>query len=391
MREGLAMNSILGSSTLGGVLRETYRIYRRNFLRLLAIVAIVQVSMAILVYVLMAQFTITQEKIGSVTSFIPMGIIILAYSILAVPLMVGALIHAVSEQYLRQTIDIGQAYRFAWGRLGALIGAMILVALVILGIPITLTFIGSTLRVGPIFMVAGFCILIYFLIRWAFIWQAALLENIGPIAALSRSSALVKNNWWRVLGIMLVLFIITTVTSAILGIIPVLGNTMGGILSTPIVTIGSTLLYYDLRVRKEGYSSESLEGELNIEPGLSCTKVWEGLSTEAFTLYQQGQLPEAAERLQDALKVAEEALGPGHLDVATILSNLAALYRSQGRYSDSEHLYKRALTIREKTYGPDHPDVVAVLENMAKCCREMGEEDAAEKLEARVRKIKVGM
>ncbi len=385
------MNSILGSSTLGGVLRETYRIYRRNFLRLSAIVAIVQVSMAILIYVLMAQFTIPQEKIGSVTSFIPMGIITLAYSILGVPLMVGALIHAISEQYLRQTIGIGRAYRCAWRRLGALIGAMILVALVILGIPVTLTLIGSTLRVGPVFMVAGFCILIYFLVRWAFIWQAALLENIGPVAALSRSSALVKNNWWRVLGIMLVLFIITAVTSAILGIIPVLGSTMGGIFSTPIVTIGTTLLYYDLRMRKEGLSPESLEGELNIKLGLSCTKVWEGLSTEAFTLYQQGQLPEAAERLQDALKVAEEALGPNHLDVATILSNLAALYRSQGRYSDSKHLYKRALTIREKTHGPDHPDVVAVLENMAKCCREMGEEDEAEKLEARVRKIRVGM
>lgn len=385
------MNSTLGPRTLGGILEETFKIYRSNFSRLLAIVAIVQVTMAILVYVSMSQFTITQEEIGSVTSFIPMGIIILAYSIVAVPLMVGALIHAVSEQYLRQTIDIGRAYRFAWGRLGALIGAMILVALVILGIPITLTFIGEALRVGPIVMVAGFCILIYFLVRWAFIWQAALLEGLSPIAALSRSSALVKKNWWPVLGIMLLLFIITAVISAILGIIPVLGNTIGGILSTPIVTIGSTLLYYDLRVRKDGYSLESLKGELNIKPGLSWTKVWEELSTEAFTLYQQGQLPEAAKRLQDALKAAEEALGPEHLDVATILSNLASLYRTQGKSSDSKHLYERALTIREKIYGLDHPDVAAVLENMAELCREMGEEDEAEKLEARARKIRAGM
>ena len=37
-----------------------------------------------------------------------------------------------------------------------------------------------------------------------------------------------------------------------------------GTVSTPWILIGSTLTYFDLRVRKEGYGVESLEAELKI-------------------------------------------------------------------------------------------------------------------------------
>jgi hypothetical protein len=103
---------------------------------------------------------------------------------------------------------------------------------------------------------------IYFAVTWTFIWQAALIDGSGPRAALARSSALVRQNWWRVLGIMLVVGIIAGAISAVLGTIPVVGSTIGSILSTPIAVTGATLLYYDLRVRKEGYTLEALAEEL---------------------------------------------------------------------------------------------------------------------------------
>ena len=255
------MASILEPRDLGDILGETFRIYGRNFLRLIAIVAIVEGILGILGVVLVSVFALPAimgimavETIESLAPLVPtiimIGIILVVVYIVAYPLMEGALIHAVSEQSLRRTISIGRAYRFAWRRLGAMIGAMILAGLAILGMSIT---------------IVGIPFAIYFGIRWIFIWQAALLEGVGARAALSRSSDVVRGDWWRVVGIIFVVGIIVGVISAILGIIPIVGSIIGSILSTPIFIAAATLLYYDLRVRKEGYNLEALAEEVNIK------------------------------------------------------------------------------------------------------------------------------
>ena len=267
----------LGPRNIGGILGETFRIYGRNFLKLSAIVAIVEVSLGVIGII--ASFSLWQNIMTgayfeSLTGPIIIGMILLVVvSIVAGTLMTGAVIHAVSEQYLRQTISIGQAYRFAWRRLGAMIGAGILVALALVSIAAVLVLPGVAivraiggigwvvLALLSILAIAGIS---YLGVRWIFVLQAALLEGLGPTGALSRSSTLVKRNWWRVLGIMLVVFLITAAVSAILGIMPVVGGIIGGIIATPIGTIGSILLYYDLRVRKEGYTVEALASELRI-------------------------------------------------------------------------------------------------------------------------------
>jgi len=271
------MMTTLGPRNIGGILGETFRIYGRNFLKLSAIVAIVEVSLGVIGII--ASFSLWQNIMTgayfeSLTGPIIIGMILLVVvSIVAGTLMTGAVIHAVSEQYLRQTISIGQAYRFAWRRLGAMIGAGILVALALVGIAAVLVLPGvaivraiggigwAVLALLSILAIAGIS---YLGVRWIFVLQAALLEGLDPTGALSRSSTLVKRNWWRVLGIMLVVFLITAAVSAILGIMPVVGGIIGGIIATPIGTIGSILLYYDLRVRKEGYTVEALASELRI-------------------------------------------------------------------------------------------------------------------------------
>jgi len=256
------MTSILGPRGLGDILGETFSIYKRNFLKLFVIVAIVEVAplgiLLFAVFCFRALAPIPPAEIGIgrlLTLLIPIGIVLLVFLIVVWPLMQGALIHAVSEQYLRKTIGIGRAYRFAWRNLGAGIRAMFLAVLALVGMSIT---------------IIGIPFVIYFGVRWTFILQAVSLEHVGAKAALSRSSALVKGNWWRVLGIVLVVGILAAVVSAILAQIPVVGGIIGGTLSTTIVIIGATLLYYDLRVRKEGYNLDilaldALSEELHIE------------------------------------------------------------------------------------------------------------------------------
>jgi len=270
------MSTTLNPRNIGDILGDTFRIYGRNFWKLLAITAIVLGVLGVIGIIAglgSLPLVMTGMAIGALTEWIIVGtewiiaglIILVVANILGGILVVGALIHAVSEQYLRQRISIGQAYGFAWRRLGAMIGASVLAFLAIGGIILVSVLVATFSWVGWIVVVIGSCASIYLMVRWAFILPAALLEGLGPTAALSRSSGLVKKNWWRVLGIMLVVALISGAISAILGMIPVVGAIIGSILVTPIYLIANTLLYYDLRVRKEEYSLEALASELHIK------------------------------------------------------------------------------------------------------------------------------
>lgn len=256
------MSTRLGPKDIGGILGDAFRIYGSNFLRLLAIVAIVEVPLGILGIVFGLLGFLGAGGLGAVVdpwalwpligTMVAFIVVFAIISIVAGVLMTGAVIHAVSEHYVSQTINIGQAYRFAVARLGAMLGAAVLAGLAVFGMAIT---------------VIGIPAAVYFGVRWLFIYQAALLEGTGARAALSRSSALVKGTWWRVFGIILVIGIIVFAASLILGLIPVVGSVIGTILVTPFGVAGGTLLYYDLRVRKEEYGLEGLASELQISIG----------------------------------------------------------------------------------------------------------------------------
>ena len=152
-----------------------------------------------------------------------------------------------------------------------MIGAGILTFSVIGGITAVSVLVTTFSWVGWILVIVCACAGIYLGISWILIFPAALLEGVGPIAALSRSYSLVRNSWWRVLGITLVVGLISGVISIVLGLIPVVGFIIASILVAPIYTIANTLLYYDLRVRKEEYTLEALSSELHIEIGSDVT------------------------------------------------------------------------------------------------------------------------
>jgi hypothetical protein len=117
------------------------------------------------------------------------------------------------------------------------------------------------------------------LVRYAVAAQATVLEETGPIAGLSRSWSLTKGNVLRVLGgvglAWLLLFIVLLglqMLGAMLGLIlggrtAVLAvmlvlNAIGGVLIYPLVPIVSTLMYYDLRIRREGLDLELMADDL---------------------------------------------------------------------------------------------------------------------------------
>ena len=160
--------------------------------------------------------------------------------------MAGALIYIGSGQVLGRPIHVGTAYSFAVEGFGAILGASLLAGLGVVLMAITIIGIPSA---------------IFFLVRWSFGYQTAHLERCGYRAPLARSSDLVKGNWWCVIGIILLIGILVGiadgVATGILGLMPYAGPLMlvvVAVLFAPVIILAETLLYHDLRVRRDGLS-----------------------------------------------------------------------------------------------------------------------------------------
>jgi tetratricopeptide (TPR) repeat protein len=94
----------------------------------------------------------------------------------------------------------------------------------------------------------------------------------------------------------------------------------------------------------------------------------------------QGSFAKAEPLCRQALAMRQQLLGKEHPHVATSLSNLAELYRSEGCYEEAEPLFRQVLAMRQKLLGKEHPDVAASLNNLAFLYTSQGRYEEAEPL-----------
>jgi hypothetical protein len=188
------------------------------------------------------------------------GLLSRLIGVLLVLLVLAACFRAISAAYLGEHATAGESLRFAVARLPALLGAYVLVALS---------------------LVLGFVVLvipgIYLGVALSMTFPALLFERLGPGAAYRRSFSLVGGHWWRTFGTLLLTFLILVVLTAALGggLGAVLGSAAPGdetlaaifltllnivlaVILYPVAAAILTVLYYDLRVRKEGFDLELL-------------------------------------------------------------------------------------------------------------------------------------
>ncbi len=242
---------------VGDLLDETVRLYRRHFALFVGIAACVFIPAGLVGFVQQLALLGGQTPVMvGLFSLLPAPVLGLAN--LAMSL---AMIYAVSELYLGRNPTIGRAYSGGFRRFGGALGlsllaglALGLLAITILGIPVA----------------------VYFGVCWSVALPALLLEGVGIRRAMGRSRGLVKGGWWRVLGIVILIGIIQFVIQwffsflgTLLGIFAsgdltvyaaasTIAGTIGQIAGSPILYCGLVLLYYDLRIRKEGFDLELL-------------------------------------------------------------------------------------------------------------------------------------
>ncbi len=196
------------------------------------------------------------------------------------PISIGAVYRAVTDVALGRPATIGSVLRETLARYLPLLGLVGLGILIFIGWIIA-EIIGFVLLVLP--GLAVFCAAIYLAVRWTLTVAAMMAEDIGPIRGLGRSWNLVSGSWWRTFGILLIVGILHTIISyglfILFGVIAALFSTgdfqaavvqVGGTLLTalvsPITTIAITLLYFDLRVRKEGLDLDQLAQQTSPGP-----------------------------------------------------------------------------------------------------------------------------
>ena len=206
----------------------------------------------------------------------------------------GSLVGMADDAYHARPIEPGASLRRALGRAGSLIFGNFLAYLYAFGIFILIGIAAAVLvpkmaagggdgasGMGIVFALVaipaalfGFFWIFYAMGRYLInVTPAVMTEGLGPLAAVRRSGALAQGSVKRVLGLLFLLAIVgifvyitmMMLVSAMAGNRPQLSAALTTAALIPIVPFAAamvTVLYYDLRIRKEGYDVELMAAQL---------------------------------------------------------------------------------------------------------------------------------
>lgn len=302
---------------LGQLLDRVFRLYRLRFGKLVLTAALFFVPLAVVAALLMG--VAMTSYLGLLLNAIDLpapdegallrasgATIGLSLSVAVAALVVGALaflalLVQADGNANDQALAIGATIRVALTRFWAFIGLSLLATLILIGaliivyfgaIVLALVFAGiiaglaaltdgnSLVAVGAVFLIMGLVFVMVFLLllpvaylttRWLVAPVVVLTERCGPVSALSRSWQLTNGSFWRLFGLLVLLFLLNGVVVGLpvsllqffavllmsaqwIGIANGVLTGMGylaSILWYPFLALTLVLTYYDLRVRTE--------------------------------------------------------------------------------------------------------------------------------------------
>lgn len=291
----------------GELLDAVFSLYRAHFRLFLGIASGYFIVMLIGVSIFF--FDDALGRGGKIIIWVPVIITIFGISVL----IVSALIFAVAGVYLGKPIRVrtvlGQAVRQFWrcfvgSLILGLVGGLLLVSLLIICVLLVRVFLAPLAKdsvwvtaIGFSYLLTAACITALFVGYWCFYILTTYMETTSGWNGLKRCGGLIKGTRWRIIGIVIAIFLIAFVIGVILratfaflltftgldGIGNFLENVEWMVLwelpttrtglhlsdalmclinlgidtfTMPIWVIGCTLLYFDQRIRKEGFDIE---------------------------------------------------------------------------------------------------------------------------------------
>jgi len=270
---------------LGELLDQAIRLYRRNFVTFIGIIAVIYIPLMILQT---ASTTLMTSSLGSLatasrpeeifTNYAYWGgvlstlVITFVQFILVQGIATGALTRAVADNYLGKQTSILDAYRGIKDSWVSLLGALLIIVLlfIVLFIWWLVPCIGWFTGLGMMaFLMAAVSPLVA---------PVVVLEKQGAFASIRRAWDLARRRFWPVLGTVFVLYMFSllivngpaAIANALLTLaIGSFGDPTAGIVVTtiiqslvslvfvllyyPLQMAAFTLIYFDLRVRTEGF------------------------------------------------------------------------------------------------------------------------------------------
>lgn len=239
--------------TAGEIMNNAVRIYGTQFPTLIRAVGVFIIPVEILYAALFAS-----RSTGAIVSELLL--------VITGQLAAAASLKAVSEAFLGHPTSWRSSVRFVWSRMAHVL-LLALIEVVLVGI-------------GFILIIPG----IYLLVALLVATPALLLEGLDPISALKRSRELVKGLWFRTAGCYLLASIFVGLVALIPTLLFIKANGSGAhatsshplaaqiasvvtsLLTTPFMAAVVVLIYYDLRVRKEGYQLDDLARGVAVDP-----------------------------------------------------------------------------------------------------------------------------
>jgi len=249
---------------VGEILAASFDLYGRYWRTLIPLVAVVVVPLTILQYALddvlwgdvvretasggVEIVTSSEEVWQAAAGSLVFGLVTLFVTLV----LVGAVAWATAGALVGREPHLGQAYRFGAARMWSTLLVSVLTGLAVAG--------GIILLVVP-----G----LIFLTRFVLSVPALVVEGKRGRAALSRSWNLVVGHSWPVFGTLLVAGLIAGAVSGLLAapfsdswFVRGLLAGIGSAVTTPFTGLVFSLVYFDLRVRKDGLDVAGLEQEL---------------------------------------------------------------------------------------------------------------------------------
>jgi hypothetical protein len=220
-------------------------VYRRNPIQFLLLTALVHVPWMVLQIVFIGN--------RSVVEALPLELMLSVGAFLTWFLLSGLVIYLASELYLGRDIDAFETVRRMWTRLPAVFVASLVQTLML--------FAGLVLFLFPAVWLSS----LFFAVG-----PVVVLEKKGPFAAFDRSAELSKGVKWHVLSALgLIVMIRLLVQGGVLVVVSLLKDRtlqylvsgVANILIYPLLGITEALIYYDVRIRKEGFDIEMMAAQ----------------------------------------------------------------------------------------------------------------------------------
>jgi uncharacterized membrane protein len=233
----------LRALSIGEILDTAFVLYRRDFAQMVLATGLFILPLLVIEAVVPLGYLAIVDRIGN--------IFVLAAT--------AAVVLIASERYMGRSLDAMSAMRRVGDRFLSVWGAAFFQGLIV-GIGFVLLVIPGIIALAYTFAMQ----------------QAVMIEGATAGDSWERSKSLAEDNFWRIAGTSIVAFVIVFTATVAMGMFAaqyypdprwgLIATNLFLVLLHPFGAVVGTVLYYDLRIRKEGYDVQVMAEQLGGTP-----------------------------------------------------------------------------------------------------------------------------